>query len=106
MSDLRKAAQMVLETWDADDWFDAGTLRAAIAQPEPAAFEDIPACMFCGELIEPAAPREPLTDEDIKELAHQHRETLWPRKDRSDVQTTAIPFARAVIAALGGPRNE
>ena len=30
-------------------------LRAALAQPEPAALEDIPACMFCGELIEPAA---------------------------------------------------
>lgn len=30
--------------------------REPIAQPEPAAPEDIPACMFCGELIEPAAP--------------------------------------------------
>jgi hypothetical protein len=30
--------------------------REPIAQPEPAALEDIPACMFCGELIEPAAP--------------------------------------------------
>jgi hypothetical protein len=34
MTDLRKAAQMVLETWDADDWFDADTLRATLAQPE------------------------------------------------------------------------
>jgi len=34
MSDLRKAAQQVLETWDNDDWFDADTLRAALAQPE------------------------------------------------------------------------
>lgn len=34
MTDLRKAAQMVLDTWDADDWFDADTLRAALAQPE------------------------------------------------------------------------
>lgn len=46
-------------------------------------------------------PRAALTDDDIKELAHQHRETLWPRKDRSDVQTTAIPFARAIEAAHG-----
>lgn len=34
MNELTKAAQQVLETWDADDWFDADTLRAALAQPE------------------------------------------------------------------------
>ena len=34
MTDLRKAAQQVLKTWDTDDWFDSDTLRAALAQPE------------------------------------------------------------------------
>lgn len=34
MSDLRKAAQQVLDTWDTDDWFDSDALRAFLAQPE------------------------------------------------------------------------
>ena len=34
MSDLRKAAEQVLNTWDTEDWFDADALRAALAQPE------------------------------------------------------------------------
>ena len=47
-------------------------LRAALAQPEPAAFEDIPACMFCGELIEPAAPSEdrPLFDPEYPDSGY------------------------------------
>ena len=61
---LREAAQQALEALEgfayhgrSEIWTGAITaLRAALAQPEPAALEDIPACMFCGELIEPAAP--------------------------------------------------
>jgi transcriptional regulator NrdR family protein len=56
MSDLRKAAQQVLKTWDTEDWFDADALRAALAQPE----------------------RKPLTEEEI-ELAYRE---IW--RDLSD----------------------
>jgi hypothetical protein len=41
-----------------------------------------------------------LTEEEIRELTFHNQRTLWPRPDRSDVRATAIPFARAIEAAL------
>jgi hypothetical protein len=41
-----------------------------------------------------------LTEEEIRELSFHNQQTLWPRPDRSDVRATAIPFARAIEAAL------
>jgi hypothetical protein len=48
MTDLRKAAQQVLKTWDTDDWFDSDTLRAALkTQPKQTAMEpDIAKVLF------------------------------------------------------------
>ena len=91
-------ADTIISAWDV--WLG----RAALAQPEPAAPEDIPACMFCGELIEPAAPRAALTDEEIRDL--------WSWSANHEAERTATTqqhaFARAIEAAhgIGGPRNE
>lgn len=46
-----------------------------------------------------------MTEAEIKELAYQNRETLWPRSDRSDAPTDPVPFARAVLAAAGAMWN-
>ena len=95
---------------------DSGTENA----PEPAALEDIPACMFCGELIEPAAttvvetdpmegtahkelgpprplvyatpPRAALSDEQIRNL-------WFAAKPTEDGRSASWNFARAIEAA-------
>jgi hypothetical protein len=47
-----------------------------------------------------------LTIQEIRELSFHNQQTLWPRPDRSDVRATAIPFVRAVEAALRSKNHE
>ena len=67
-------------------------LRAALAQPEPAALEDIPACMFCGELIEPAAPSEdrPLFDPEYPDSGYCTNAEWAARKSAQAAASTVV----------------
>jgi hypothetical protein len=76
MTDLRKAAQQVLKTWDTDDWFDSDTLRAALAQPDP----DYAACAMCGGLsVDPILkhPEQTAMGPDIAKVLFDNVESLY-----------------------------
>lgn len=74
MSDLRKVALHILNTWDAEDWFDADVLRAALVVPGPVCDKDPRGCwsVRCqlGKVCKNAPPcRKPLTEEEIEYIA-------------------------------------
>ena len=80
MSDLRKAAQAVVDRWDTPLWKDAphtGTfidaLRAALEQPEPESVRRVQKQFMDEEVfytVPPKPEQEPLTEDEI-ELAYQ-----------------------------------
>ena len=107
MSDLRKAAQALVERWDTPLWKDAphtgqyiDDLRAALAQPEQKPLWEQWKCMNEVERkyfikswwVKDSPPqRQPLTEDEISEIA----------MDCSFVSESDTYFARAIEKAHG-----
>lgn len=96
MSELRKAAQAIVDRWDTPLWRDAphtGTFidapRAALAQPEPIWVQGKPTRYVARDPIPPQ--RKPLTEDEISEIA----------MSCSFVSESDTYFARAIEKAHG-----